>query len=188
MEWFHCDYKSNKCPKSRAGHSAVTVNNRIYVWGGRSNYSHPEDDSACTKDFWFLETELPPKVTNVSLVMSTRTMLEIYWNEIENAECYIVEIHKIHSVPIDLSKIRIKSNLPKVEQEQFVDLKKTISIKRKLEELEKTTNKKFNAEESKPEIDNLSDEKKEEDDVDENKNIFSVSSDNPVIKKSPIKV
>ncbi|KAL7026501.1 hypothetical protein ACKWTF_005046 [Chironomus riparius] len=202
LKWVHCDYNDENRPKNRAGHSAVTVGNRIYMWGGRSCFASAEDDSACTKDFWYLETEIPPKILNVSLLKATRTTLEIEWDyDIDNAECYIVEIHKIHLVPIDISKIRIKTNLPKIEKEKSVDQYKGTSIKRKLEELEITVSKKFNADKtndnSKSE-DIMSDGKTEENknkeiddkniDVDENKNIIEAKNDVQVKHESPIKV
>ncbi|XP_070508285.1 host cell factor homolog hcf-1-like isoform X2 [Chironomus tepperi] len=197
LKWVHCEYNDDICPKNRAGHTAVAVKNRIYLWGGRSYYANAEDDSACTKDFWYLETELPPKVSNVSLVKATRTTLEIVWDNIDNAECYIVEIHKIQSVPIDLSKIRIKTNLPKTEQEKSADHIKGVSIKRKLEELEIVASKKINAAEVKEEPnpdDNLSDEKATESTTNENgdknidiKSITETKSDTEIKHESPIK-
>ena len=203
LKWVNCEYNEDEIrPQRRAGHSAVAVKNRIYVWGGRSCLRNT-GDSACTQDFWYLETEVPPKVSNISLIRATRTTLEIVWDEIDNAECYIVEIHKIQDLPIDLSKIRIMTNLPKVEHEKPVDQNKGTSVKRKFEELELTPRKKFITDEMKEELkldDKLTDEKQAEETkinekqaaetkIDENKNIILEAKNYIKTKcESPIKV
>ena len=196
MTWVQCEYNDDICPSPRAGHSQVTVRNRIYLWGGRSNYSRSEDNSFCTKDFWYLETEVPQKISNITLIRPTKTTLEIKWDEIDNAECYIVEIHKVHAAPIDLSKIRIKT-VQKIEPDQ----NKATSLKRKLSDLEVMESKKFITEETKDENKAVAveksiktDDKKAE--VDENKNVIEtnnnddspVKSDSPIKNDSPIKV
>jgi len=43
-------------PRSRAGHCAVAINSRLYVWSGRDGYRKAWNNQVCFKDLWFLET------------------------------------------------------------------------------------------------------------------------------------
>lgn len=47
-------------PRARAGHCAVPVGSRIYIWSGRDGYrkswNHPGVTQVCCKDLWYLET------------------------------------------------------------------------------------------------------------------------------------
>lgn len=46
-------------PKARAGHCAVTVGTRLYVWSGRDGYKKFNNYQVCCKDLWYLETGEP---------------------------------------------------------------------------------------------------------------------------------
>lgn len=43
-------------PRARAGHSAVAVGSRIYIWSGRDGYRKSWNYQVCCKDLWYLET------------------------------------------------------------------------------------------------------------------------------------
>lgn len=43
-------------PRARAGHCAVAVGSRIYVWSGRDGYRKSWNYQVCCKDLWYLET------------------------------------------------------------------------------------------------------------------------------------
>lgn len=43
-------------PKARAGHCAVTVGTRLYIWSGRDGYKKFNNYQICCKDLWYLET------------------------------------------------------------------------------------------------------------------------------------
>lgn len=44
------------CPRARAGHCAVNINSRLYIWSGRDGYRKAWNNQVCCKDLWFLET------------------------------------------------------------------------------------------------------------------------------------
>lgn len=43
-------------PRARAGHCAVSVGSRIYIWSGRDGYRKSWNYQVCCKDLWYLET------------------------------------------------------------------------------------------------------------------------------------
>lgn len=43
-------------PRARAGHCAVPVGSRIYIWSGRDGYRKSWNYQVCCKDLWYLET------------------------------------------------------------------------------------------------------------------------------------
>lgn len=43
-------------PKARAGHCAVAVGSRLYVWSGRDGFRKSWNYQVCCKDLWYLET------------------------------------------------------------------------------------------------------------------------------------
>ena len=51
-----CELAEDSLPRSRAGHCAVAINSRLYVWSGRDGYRKAWNNQVCFKDLWFLET------------------------------------------------------------------------------------------------------------------------------------
>jgi len=100
-ESVNVDGADEQIPKPRAGHSAVNVHTRMYVWSGRDGYRkawNNQVENVCCKDLWFLETERPPAPARVQLVRATTTTLEVCWGAIPTADAYIVQIQK-YEVP-----------------------------------------------------------------------------------------
>ena len=58
QEWepLVCELAEDSLPRSRAGHCAVAINSRLYVWSGRDGYRKAWNNQVCFKDLWFLET------------------------------------------------------------------------------------------------------------------------------------
>lgn len=100
-EAINVDGADDQILKPRAGHSAVNVHTRMYVWSGRDGYRkawNNQVENVCCKDLWFLETERPPAPSRVQLVRATTTTLEVCWGAIPTADAYIIQIQK-YEVP-----------------------------------------------------------------------------------------
>jgi host cell factor len=89
-------------PRARAGHSAVNINNRLYIWSGRDGYRKAWNNQVCCKDLWFLETEAPPAPGKVQLLKQTTSSLEVNWSPVATADVYILQIQKIIDNPLKL--------------------------------------------------------------------------------------
>ncbi|CDW53853.1 Kelch 5 and Kelch 1 and Kelch 4 and Kelch 3 domai n containing protein [Trichuris trichiura] len=63
-------------PRARAGHSAVAINSRLFIWSGRDGYRKAWNNQVCCKDMWFLETAKPPAPPRVQLSRATFSSLE----------------------------------------------------------------------------------------------------------------
>merc|ERR1719354_1207367 len=101
-EAINVDGADEQMPKPRAGHSAVNVHTRMYVWSGRDGYRkawNNQVENVCCKDLWFLETERPPSPSRVQLVRATTTTLEVCWGAIATADAYIIQIQKYEAAP-----------------------------------------------------------------------------------------
>ncbi|RMC22724.1 hypothetical protein DUI87_00266 [Hirundo rustica rustica] len=46
-------------PRARAGHCAVAIATRLYIWSGRDGYRKAWNNQVCCKDLWYLETGVP---------------------------------------------------------------------------------------------------------------------------------
>eukprot|EP00794_Sanderia_malayensis_P006886 gene6886-7661_t len=96
MKWEMINVDSNEenIPKPRAGHCAVAVNSRMYIWSGRDGYRKSWNNQVCCKDLWFIETEKPPPPSRVQLVRATTTTLEVCWGAVPTADAYIIQVQK----------------------------------------------------------------------------------------------
>jgi hypothetical protein len=87
-------------PRARAGHCAVAINNRLYIWSGRDGYRKAWNNQVCCKDLWYLETEAPATPGRIQLVKATIDLIEIAWTPVATADDYIIQIQ-----PVDSSQI-----------------------------------------------------------------------------------
>ncbi|XP_075772322.1 LOW QUALITY PROTEIN: host cell factor 1-like, partial [Pelodiscus sinensis] len=49
------DTLEDNVPRARAGHCAVSINTRLYIWSGRDGYRKAWNNQVCCKDLWYLE-------------------------------------------------------------------------------------------------------------------------------------
>ncbi|CAG9763837.1 unnamed protein product [Ceutorhynchus assimilis] len=69
MNWDYVDTSSgdeSTVPCPRAGHCAVGVGTRIYVWSGRDGYQ--KAFQVCLKHLWYLDVDKPPAPSKLSLI------------------------------------------------------------------------------------------------------------------------
>uniref|UniRef100_A0A915MUN0 Fibronectin type-III domain-containing protein n=1 Tax=Meloidogyne javanica TaxID=6303 RepID=A0A915MUN0_MELJA len=85
-----------KCA-NRAGHSAVVINRRLYIWSGRDGYKKAWNSQVCCNDLWYLEAEPPAAPTAISLIRASINTLEIQWTPVPNADHYLLQILKLES-------------------------------------------------------------------------------------------
>lgn len=81
-------------PRARAGHCAVGINTRLYIWSGRDGYRKAWNNQVCCKDLWFLESDKPPAPSRVQLVRAATNTLEVCWGNVPTADSYILQIQK----------------------------------------------------------------------------------------------
>ncbi|KAM3725360.1 Host cell factor [Dirofilaria immitis] len=89
-------------PRARAGHSAVVINRRLYVWSGRDGYRKAWNNQVCCKDMWYLETEKPEAPGRVQLIRATMSGLEVCWNAVPTAEAYFLQLRKFEAKSDDI--------------------------------------------------------------------------------------
>ncbi|XP_051531491.1 host cell factor 1-like [Myxocyprinus asiaticus] len=88
------DTLEDNVPRARAGHCAVAINNRLYVWSGRDGYRKAWNNQVCCKDLWYLETERPNPPSRVQLVRANTNSLEISWGAVSTADMYLLQLQK----------------------------------------------------------------------------------------------
>ncbi|BFZ08347.1 hypothetical protein BsWGS_11388 [Bradybaena similaris] len=86
-------------PRARAGHCAVAINTRLYIWSGRDGYRKAWNNQVCFKDLWHLETEKPPAPSRVQLVRASTNTLEVSWGAVPTAENYLLQLQKYDLPP-----------------------------------------------------------------------------------------
>ncbi|XP_066900936.1 host cell factor 2-like [Halyomorpha halys] len=105
------DSSEENMPKARAGHCAVRVNERIYIWSGRDGYRKAWNNQVCCKDMWYLEVEHPSSMSKVQLVRAATNDLEVCWNPLHSVEYYLLQIQKYDVPPSSHSASVISSKL-----------------------------------------------------------------------------
>lgn len=118
MTWEHLDIDGfeENVPRARAGHCAVGIHTRLYVWSGRDGYRKAWNNQVnnhelkvlqvtghltltfqftfqvCCKDLWYLEVEKPHAPGRVSLVKAGTHALEVNWNASPASQTYILQV------------------------------------------------------------------------------------------------
>lgn len=88
------DTLEDNIPRARAGHCAVAINCRLYVWSGRDGYRKAWNNQVCCKDLWYLETERPHAPARVQLVRANTNSLEVSWGAVSTADTYLLQLQK----------------------------------------------------------------------------------------------
>ncbi|KFQ26891.1 Host cell factor 2, partial [Merops nubicus] len=91
--------KSNLLPGPRAGHCAVAVGTRLYIWSGRDGYRKAWNNQVCCKDLWYLDTEKPPAPSQVQLIRATTNSFQVKWDEVPTVEGYLLQLHADSPLP-----------------------------------------------------------------------------------------
>lgn len=101
MSWeeLAIDSSEENLPRARAGHCAVGINCRIYIWSGRDGYRKAWNNQVCCKDLWYLEVDTPESAGRVQLIKASTTGLEVFWSNVPSAEGYLLQIQK-YEVPL----------------------------------------------------------------------------------------
>ncbi|XP_053674821.1 host cell factor [Anopheles nili] len=103
MTWEELDLDTDEenMPRARAGHCAVGIHTRLYIWSGRDGYRKAWNNQVrvCCKDLWYLEVERPAAASRVQLVRASTQSLEVCWQAVPSASYYILEVQKIPLAP-----------------------------------------------------------------------------------------
>ncbi|XP_055683439.1 host cell factor 1-like [Lutzomyia longipalpis] len=86
-------------PRARAGHCAVSIHSRLYIWSGRDGYRKAWNNQVCCKDLWYLEVEVPPQVPKLQVRSLGQEKMEATWSAVPTAKWYILEIERIPDPP-----------------------------------------------------------------------------------------
>ncbi|XP_052854866.1 host cell factor isoform X1 [Drosophila gunungcola] len=91
------DTVEENVPRARAGHCAVGIQSRLYVWSGRDGYRKAWNNQVrvCCKDLWYLEVSKPLYAVKVALVRASTHALELSWTATTFAAAYVLQIQKI---------------------------------------------------------------------------------------------
>ncbi|XP_041632534.1 host cell factor isoform X2 [Drosophila kikkawai] len=95
------DTVEENVPRARAGHCAVGIQSRLYVWSGRDGYRKAWNNQVCCKDLWYLEVTKPLYAVKVALVRASTHALELSWTATTFAAAYVLQIQKIEQPPIN---------------------------------------------------------------------------------------
>ena len=101
MTWevLSLDVYDDAVPRARAGHCAVAIHSRLWVWSGRDGYRKAWNNQVCCKDLWYLETEKPPAPGRVQLVRASTHSLEVCWGSVPQADAYLLQVQKYDMPP-----------------------------------------------------------------------------------------
>ncbi|XP_022217325.2 host cell factor isoform X2 [Drosophila obscura] len=98
------DTVEENVPRARAGHCAVGIQSRLYVWSGRDGYRKAWNNQVCCKDLWYLEVTKPLYAVKVALVRASTHALELSWTATTFAAAYVLQIQKIEQAANPSSK------------------------------------------------------------------------------------
>lgn len=100
MTWDNVETEKmdDNIPRARAGHSAVAIQTRLYIWSGRDGYRKTWNNQICCKDLWYLEVDVPPPAARVALVRAGTTSLELCWTQVNAINHYILQVQKCGKV------------------------------------------------------------------------------------------
>ncbi|XP_060101572.1 host cell factor 2 [Heteronotia binoei] len=84
--------KNTLLPGPRAGHCAVVIGARLYIWSGRDGYRKAWNNQVCCKDLWYLDTEKPPAPSQVQLIRATTNSFQVKWDEVPTVEGYLLQL------------------------------------------------------------------------------------------------
>lgn len=101
LNWDELNVSSHdgNVPCARAGHCAVGINTRLYIWSGRDGYRKAWNNQVCCKDLWYLEVDKPPTPGRVALVKAGTHSLEVNWTGSPATQMYILQIQKYDLPP-----------------------------------------------------------------------------------------
>ncbi|XP_017051468.1 host cell factor isoform X2 [Drosophila ficusphila] len=98
-------------PRARAGHCAVGIQSRLYVWSGRDGYRKAWNNQVCCKDLWYLEVSKPLYAVKVALVRASTHALELSWSATTFAGAYVLQIQKIEQTTTNTSSKPLSHNI-----------------------------------------------------------------------------
>ncbi|KAH8418157.1 hypothetical protein KR009_006699 [Drosophila setifemur] len=104
------DTVEENVPRARAGHCAVGIQSRLYVWSGRDGYRKAWNNQVCCKDLWYLEVTKPLYAVKVALVRASTHALELSWTTTTFAAAYVLQIQKIDQ-PANTTSRQLSQNL-----------------------------------------------------------------------------
>nr|AAN71357.1 RE30283p [Drosophila melanogaster] len=104
------DTVEENVPRARAGHCAVGIQSRLYVWSGRDGYRKAWNNQVCCKDLWYLEVSKPLYAVKVALVRASTHALELSWTATTFAAAYVLQIQKIEQ-PLNTSSKLLSNNI-----------------------------------------------------------------------------
>ncbi|EDV45251.2 uncharacterized protein Dere_GG16387 [Drosophila erecta] len=114
MRWDNItlDTVEENVPRARAGHCAVGIQSRLYVWSGRDGYRKAWNNQVrvCCKDLWYLEVSKPLYAVKVALVRASTHALELSWTATTFAAAYVLQIQKIEQ-PLNTSSKPLSNNI-----------------------------------------------------------------------------
>ncbi|XP_073814737.1 host cell factor-like [Musca autumnalis] len=99
-------------PRARAGHCAIGIHSRLYVWSGRDGYRKAWNNQVCCKDLWYLDVDRPLYAVKVALVRASTHALEICWQATTFASAYELQIQKIEPIPVPAKQTPPQSTAP----------------------------------------------------------------------------
>ena len=125
------DVLEDAVPRARAGHCAVNIHNRLWIWSGRDGYRKAWNNQVCCKDLWYLEADKPTVPGRVQLVRASTNSLEVCWGSVPQADAYLLQIQKYDMPPTataagatapvsNITPITTASSLPSIATGQLL--------------------------------------------------------------------
>ncbi|XP_044740942.1 host cell factor-like isoform X2 [Chrysoperla carnea] len=96
MEWedIPMNCVEENIPRARAGHCAVGIHTRLYIWSGRDGYRKAWHNQVCCKDLWYLEVDRPAAPGRVTLFKALVDRLEVNWQPPPQTNTFILQVQK----------------------------------------------------------------------------------------------